>query len=559
MHDMNRDVARHLRLLGELLEISGKEPYKIRAYYRAADTISRLASPVDDMDEARLTDLPGIGENIARKVIEYVKTGAIHELTELEESVPSGLVGMLDLDGVGPKTIHALWTKMGIEDIAMLEKAAKNRRLRALHGFGPKKEEAIIQAVAGYRRKTSRMTRKEAEELIGRIEPAFPGKNFTVAGSFRRGRSTIGDIDIVSTEAPARTNALLQEVADEIIDQGERKTSFSIGDRRVDVRFCTPAFAGTMLLYLTGSKQFNIKMREIALSRGEKLNEYGIEDREEGRTYTFPDEASVFSFLGMDYIPPELREDQGEIEHARRHTLPELVRETDIRGDLHMHSSWSDGALSIAELARLGEERGYEYIACTDHSASLGVAHGLDAARLAKQHHEIEMSNRSHSCRILAGIEVDILGDGSLGLSGPVLADCDLVIASVHSGFKQDRDVMTRRILSAMENEHVDIIGHPTGRLLGKREAYLVDMERIISAAADTGTALEINASPYRLDLDDIYVREAHDHGVMLSIGTDAHTREEAAAIRFGVGIARRGWCGKQDILNTRPFKGFFT
>lgn len=555
MHGINREVAAQLKLMGDLLEIVGNESFKVRAYYRAADILGRLETPVSQMDQAELRNLPGIGINIARKIVEFTKTGAIHELEEIESSVPATLVELLDLEGVGPKTVHTLWTRMHIDSIEALESAAKNRRLRILHGFGAKKEQGILRAIRQSRRDTGRMTRLEAESIITRLEPVFSDTSFTIAGSYRRGVSTIGDIDIVTTGPAKHVNSMVRSVADEVIDEGDRRTSLRVGGRRVDIRFTEPGNAGAMLLYLTGSQQFNIRLREIALERGLKLNEYGVKERENGTIHSFPDEASVFSFLDMAFIPPELREDHGEIELARSHALPTLLNGEDVRGDLHMHSSWSDGAMSIEQLARLGEELGYEYIACTDHSASLGVAHGLDREDLRRQQQEIERINRETRCSVLAGVEVDILGDGTLAFPDAVLGDCELVIASVHSGFKQSEDVITRRILSAIHNDHVDIIGHPTGRLLGKRMPYAVDVERIIDAAADTGTALEINASPYRLDLDDIYVRRAHNHGALLAIGTDTHRREDATLMRHGIAIARRGWCAKSDVLNTRPLK----
>jgi DNA polymerase (family 10) len=311
-----------------------------------------------------------------------------------------------------------------------------------------------------------------------------------------------------------------------------------------------------MLLYLTGSKAFNIKLREIAIGKGFKLNEYGIEDHTTQSLKEFPTEEEVFSSLSMDYVVPELREDWGEVERASAHSLPVLVSQNEIRGDLHVHSTWSDGKLSPDELARTGEQLGYEYILCSDHSATLGIAHGLDENALKRQAHEIELVNRSSSCRIIHGTEVDILADGSLGLSSAALADLEIVIASVHSGFSQERDVMTRRVLSAIDHEHVDIIGHPTGRILGRREPYQIDMERVIDRARDTCTALECNASPYRLDLDDMFIREAIGKRVSIAIGTDAHDVSEFGHLRYGLVTCRRGWATRSDVLNTCSFSG---
>ena len=340
-----------------------------------------------------------------------------------------------------------------------------------------------------------------------------------------------------------------------MIDEGSRKTSFRCLGKRVDVRFSRPEQFGSMLLYLTGSKPFNIRMREHAIFRGFKLNEYGLEDRAGGTLKEFSTEEEIFSFLGMDYIVPELREDWGEVEAALAHRLPELVENEQILGDLHVHSNWSDGVLGLEEIARAGESLEYEYMLVSDHSATLGIAHGLDEEGIRKQMHEIEIINRSSSCHLIQGTEVDIMADGSLGLPSRILADLEVVIASIHSAFSQERDVMTRRMLAAVENDHVDIIGHPTGRILGRRQPAEIDIPRVIERAAETGTALECNASPFRLDLDDLYIREATRKKVKISLGTDCHHIEEFANIRYGVTTCRRGWATAGDLLNTMRHK----
>jgi DNA polymerase (family 10) len=548
----NRFIAEKLNLMGQLLEIQSENVFKIRAFYRAADVIDRMGSPVAGLDETALSSISGIGKAIAAKIREIVETGTFEELEEVRSGIPEPLIELLSLEGVGPKTVSTLWKKLNVQSVDDLEREARNHRIRALKGFGEKKEEGFLKAIAIRRgQSTGRMTRAEADRVVGRVTPALHPGTFEVAGSYRRGKSSVGDIDIVVSESASSVNPDLRRIADEIIDVGEKKTSLKVLGRRVDIRFSRPGQFGSMLLYLTGSKAFNIRLREIAIGKGYKLNEYGIEDRNRGGLREFPTEDELFSFLGMDYVVPELREDWGEVERAVSHTLPELVTGREIRGDLHVHSSWTDGKLSLPELAQAGDERGYEYLLCSDHSATLGISHGLDEQSLKRQAHEVELVNRVSSCQIIHGIEVDIMADGSLGLESRALAELDLVIASVHSGFTQDRDVMTRRLISAIENENVDIIGHPTGRIMGRRQPVAIDMDRVIDRARDTGTALECNASPHRLDLDDLHIREACLKGIRIAIGTDAHDPSEFGNIGYGVLICRRGWAGPGNVLNT--------
>ena len=551
MDSTNRRVAEKLHSMGELLELTGQNVFKVRAYYRAADVVERLPSAVTQYDERSLEQVGGIGVNIARKIVEIKETGSFRELEELKATIPASLVELLELEGIGPRTAHTLWQKLGIESIEDLEGAARGHRIRAVRGFGEKKEEKFLKSISSFRQRSDRMNRLEAEGVISRVTEILLPTTFEVAGSYRRGKSTIGDIDIVTTEPAALLNPRLRTVAEEIIDEGEKKTSLRCQNKRVDVRFTRPSRFGSMLLYLTGSKAFNIRMREIALNKGYKLNEYGIEDRSQGNLNTFATEEELFSFLGIEYIVPELREDWGEIEAATTHSLPNLVAIGDIRGDLHVHSNWSDGSLSLVELSGIGEKMGYEYIVCSDHSKTLGIARGLDEGALERQAHEIEVVNRDAPCRLVHGIEVDILADGSLGLPAQTLAELDIVIASVHSSFGQEKDIMTRRVLSAVDSDDVDIIGHPTGRIIGRRKPYEIDLSRVIERASDTGTALECNASPYRLDLDDVYIRESMKTGVKISIGTDSHGAEEFEHMRFGVSVMRRGWGTPKGVLNT--------
>ena len=551
MEVTNQQVAAQLNLMGQILEIKGDNIFKIRAFYRASESIERLATPVTVMDDTALSGIEGIGKNIVRKVREIAEKGTFDELEEAKSGIPESLIELLHLEGIGPKTVSTLWKKMNIQSIDDLERAAKGHRIRAIKGFGEKKEEGFLRAITMYRDQSGRMNREEADAVAGKLRSVLEPGMYEVAGSYRRGKSSVGDIDVVTTESPDRLNPRLRAIADAVIDAGDRKTSLRILGKRVDVRFSKPRQFGSMLLYLTGSKAFNIKLREIAISRGYKLNEYGIEDRSDGSLWEFSTEAELLSFLGLDYVVPELREDWGEVERALSHALPPLVEQDDIRGDLHVHSTWSDGSLSIKDLGTSGEERGYEYIVCSDHSSTLGIAHGLDEDALSKQAHEIELQNRSSSCRIIHGVEVDILADGTLGLPNRALGDLEIVIASIHSGFSQPQDIITRRILAAIEHDHVDIIGHPTGRLIGKRQGYAVDMSRVIERARETGTALECNASPYRIDLDDGYIREAVEKGVRIAIGTDAHEKAELLHMEYGITTCRRGWASRQDILNT--------
>ena len=553
MECTNRQVAETLRLIGQLLEIRGGNPYRIRAFTNGADAVDRLARPVGALSKDEVVALGGVGEHLAAVVREVCETGSSTELEALRDEIPSSLLELLRIEGVGPKTVGRLWRELGVTSVPELLVAVEKGRVRRMKGFGVKSEAEIRRGAERYAASERRMNRSTADALIaGLAEILAPGRS-VVAGSYRRGKATVGDIDIVSCEDPDELNPRLRLIADEVIESGSRRTSIRYRGERVDIRFTTLDAFGPMLLYFTGSKPFNIKLRDRALLEGLRINEYGIASRAGKDLRTFPTEAAMLEALDLPYIPPELREDAGEIEAAEHGRLPELVTAGDLRGDLHVHSNWSDGTLSLAELAAEGERRGYEYLIVSDHSGTLKVAHGLSERDLAEQRHTIEVINRDSSCRLIAGTEVDILSDGSLGFPDRVLADLELVIASLHGGLRQDQDQVTRRVIAACENENVNIIGHPTGRLIGRREAAAVDLGRLIEAAAAHGTALEINASPFRLDLEDTAVRAARDRGVRISIGTDAHRPGELDNLRHGVATARRGWCTAADVLNTLP------
>ena len=530
----NADVAERLALMGRLLEITGADRYRIGAYERAARQVERLSFRVAGLDEEELTRIPGIGTRIAGQIREIATTGSFAELEELQATIPGSLIELLKISGVGPRTLRTLREQLGILTIDDLEQAVKRRKLRNLPGFGSKKEETIARGIRQYRSRPDRMTRPAAEAVLAQIKAVLPAGQYAAAGSYRRGAATVSRVMVVTTADRA---AFADRVS-------------AVGERRLEVRFTEPARCGTALLCATGSAGFLERLREEALARGYGLTPEGLVENANGRVYTFSSEEEVFSFLGMAPIPPELREDRGEVELALRRALPDLIEIQDVRGDFHSHTTRSDGRQSLEDVAEAGDARGYDYIAITDHSSR------VSPEALAEQRAGIEQVNRRHGCQLLAGSEVEIKSDGSLGYPNRVLANLDLVIASVHSAQNQDQDVLTRRILTAMENEHVDIIGHPTGRLLGRRPAYAVDLERVMAHAAETGTALEINGSPHRLDLEDIYILHAKKRGVKLAAGTDAHRTGEFANMKNGVMLARRGWCAPDDLLNTLPLSG---
>ena len=549
----NRQVAETLRLIGQLLEIRGGNPYRVRAFMNGADAVDRLARPVAELSKEEVVALAGVGDHLAAVVREVCETGSSTELDALRAEIPPSLLELLRIEGIGPKTAGRLWRELGITSVADLLEATEKGRVRRMKGFGARSEAEMRRGAERYAASERRMNRSAADALIAGLAEVLAPGTYVVAGSYRRGKATVGDLDIVSCEDPGTLNPRLRVVADEVIESGQRRTSIRYRGERVDIRFTEPGGFGPMLLYFTGSKQFNIKLRDRALLEGLRINEYGIGGRAGQDLRTFPTEAAMLEALDLPYIPPELREDAGEIEAAEHDRLPALVGGDDLRGDLHVHSNWSDGTLSLAELAAEGERRGYDYLVVTDHSATLKVAHGLSERDLAEQRHTIEVINRDSSCRLIAGTEVDILSDGTLGFPDRVLADLEFVIASLHGGLRQEQDQVTRRVIAACENEHVDVIGHPTGRIIGRREPAAVDLGRLIEAAAVHGTALEINASPFRLDLEDPAVRAARDRGVRLSIGTDAHRPGELDNLRYGLATARRGWCSAADVLNTLP------
>lgn len=557
----NAQIAQVFYRIAELLDIKGENPFRVRAYEKAAMVIESLTEPVEKVyREGRLTEIPGIGKSIAEKIAELIETGRLSYLEELEASIPAGVVELLKIPEVGPKTAWLVYEKLGIKSIEEMEKAAREGKLRQLPGLGPKTEENILKGIERLRRFGERVplgiALPFARQVVEWLKERAPIDKIEPAGSIRRRKETIGDIDILvtSTQPLEVMDAFVSlPVVREVIAKGETKTSvITEMGIQMDVRVVEPDCFGAALQYFTGSKEHNIHLRKIAQDMGLKISEYGVfrgDEKIAGRT-----EEEVYGALNLPWIPPELREDRGEIEAAAEGKLPKLVEIKDIRGDLHTHTKHSDGNFTIKEMALAAKEMGYEYIGIADHTKGLGVAAGQDEEEILKEKEEIEKLNEElEGIRVLAGVEVNIRMDGTLDIDEEVLEQLDFVIASVHSAFKQPKEVMTERICKAMEREVVDILGHPTGRLIGKRDAYEVDGEILIDEAVRTGTILEINAFPDRMDLPDILCRAGKGKGAKFAINTDAHSIDQLNLIEYGVSTARRGWLEKEDIVNCLP------
>jgi len=557
----NKEISALFEKMADLMEFKGENPFKVSAYRKAARIIGDLTRGIEEIfQNGELKTIPGVGEGIAKKISEYLETGTVAAYDELHEGISDELMGIMNIPGMGPKTLSLIHKEVGIKDMADLRGALENGRLIGLPGMGEKKVENIKRGIELLARSRGRMNLGLAFPLASSIVESM--KRITglakieVAGSLRRMKEDIGDIDILATGSEGKKVIAaftgLPEVR-EVLVSGDTKGSIVVeGGTQIDLRVVKEESYGAALQYFTGSKPHNIHLRSIAKSKNIKINEYGIfkNDKRIGGSEEF----EVYTLLGMIWIPPELREDRGEIEAAQRGELPKLLEKSDIKGDLHVHSNWSDGSCDLDEIARWGKSMGYQYIAICDHTKSLRIARGLTEDRLLRQVDEIDHINeRLDGFQLLKGTEVDILSDGTLDLSDEVLNRLDIVIAAVHTGFKQPREKITRRILLAMQNPHVNIIAHPTGRLIGSREPYDVDLDRVMEMAAQTHTGLEINAYHERLDLNDIHCMRAKAHGVKISIGTDAHHPEQMWMMSLGVGVARRGWLEKADLLNCLP------
>jgi len=560
----NLELSRMFDRIARMLKIKGESLFKIRAYEKIALVLENLPIDIEIIyQQGGLSNIPGVGSAIAQKIEEFLTTGKLEYYEKLKETIPSGVIELLDISEVGPKTAKLLYEELGVDNMEKLEKAVRQHQIKDLPGMGEKSETNILRGIELYKRRKERVLLDTAlplaEEIVGSLRQLKETDKINFAGSLRRKKETIGDIDILVTsqkpEKIMKTFTSLTQVR-EIFAEGPTKSSvITKDDIHVDVRVVEPISFGAALQYFTGSKAHNIKLRELAIKRGLKINEYGIFDSETGqRIAPGEEEEEVYRILDLPFILPELREDRGEIKAAQEGRLPRLVEYPQIKGDLHLHSKWSDGAHTIRQMAEAAKKKGYKYIAITDHSQSLKFAGGLTEERLKEQIEEIRKLNQElDNFTVLTGIEVDIKSDGSLDFSDEILSKLDVVIAAIHSGFKQESKTITGRLVGAMQNRFVSIIAHPTGRLIGYRESYQVNIDKIMDMAAKTGTILEINAYPERLDLNDIHCRMAKDRGVQLAIETDAHSIDGLEFMNLGVDVARRGWLEEKDVINTLP------
>ncbi len=559
----NQEIARIFNDIADLLEIKGENPFRIRAYRRAALNIESLSSDIASIPEGELVKIPGVGRDLAGKIQEYIRTGTMKAYDELRQEVPGGLSLLLSVPGLGPKTAKLLFDTLQVKDLQDLERLARGHKLSGLPGIKDKTEENILKGIEMLKRGMERQPLGKvlplAKEIVNELRRNAPADKIQIAGSIRRWKETVRDIDILVTSPNPKAvmDAFIHlSHVKEVIMRGPTKSSviFDTGIQ-VDLRVVEEDSFGAALAYFTGSKAHNIRLREMAVRAGLKLNEYGMFRERDGKKLGGRNEEDVYRLLGLPFIPPEMREDSGEIEAALAGRLPHLIELTEIKGDLHVHTKSSDGSHDLDELIIEARKRGYEYIAITDHSKGLGIAHGLNEEKLLDEKMAIDALNKKlRGFRVLSGVEVDIRGDGRMDIDDEILKQLDVVVASIHSGFRQNREQITKRLVSAMRNPHVAIIAHPTGRLIGERDPYDADMQEILQVAQETGTAIEINAYPLRLDLNDVYARKAKEMGIPLVISTDTHIINQFDYMEYGVSLARRGWLEKKDVLNALPY-----
>jgi DNA polymerase (family X) len=561
----NADIAEIFNKIADLLDIEGANPYRVRAYRTAARTIGELPRSAADLVERGedLSELPGIGQDLAGKIKEIVETGTLAQLQELEKEIPKELGDLMDIGGLGPKRVHILHQKLGIKTPEDLREAVRQGKIRNLKGFGKKMEVKIaveIDKLVGAAKRFMLITVEETvQDLVDRLKGVKGVKEVIAAGSYRRRKETVGDIDILATceKGSGVMDAFVDyEDVEEVVARGPTRSTVVLrSGLQVDLRVLPEESYGAALHYFTGSKAHNIAVRKLGVKKGFKINEYGIFKGDKlvgGRR-----EEDVFAAVDLPFIVPELREDRGEIEAAQQDRLPQLITLKDVRGDLHTHTKVTDGRNTLEEMAEAAEARGYDYLAITNHSQRVTMAKGLDVKRLRQEMERIDRFNdKSGSIRLLKAIEVDILEDGSLDLPDDVLRELDLTVCSVHYNRNLSRQKMTERLIRAMDNPYFHILGHPTGRLIGKREPYEVDMEKFLKAAKERGCFMELDAQPDRLDLNDAHCKLAKDLGVKIAVSTDAHSVAELDFMRFGIGQARRGWLEADDVLNTRPLSG---
>ncbi len=557
----NIEIANIFNEIANILELKEDNPFRIRAYRRAALNLEGLTEDIEEIAKRNeLTEIPGIGKDLAEKIQKFLSTGHIEYYERLKKETPSILLELVTIPGIGPKTANLLYKNLKFKSIQDLEEMARLHKIAGLPGLKEKTEENILRGIEFIKKGKERMplgfALPIANDIIFNLKKLPETKRITIAGSVRRMKETVKDIDIlVTSNSPEKVMAefiKLPQIMD-VLAHGSTKSSVLTKDGiQVDLRVVEPESFGAGLAYFTGSQAHNIRLREMAVKKGWKINEYGVFNERTNSKIAGKEEEEIYKILGLPFIPPELREDTGEVEAAIKNRLPILIELKDIKGDLHVHSKWSDGSDSLEVLAEAAQRRGYEYIVITDHSKSLPVAGGLKEEELIKQVKEIEKLNKTlKGFRLLTGAEVDILSDGKLAFSDDILSMLDFAVAAVHSGFKQTKEVLTKRLIKAMQNKFVRCIVHPTGRLMGVREGYEVDFEEIYKAARDTNTAIEINAYPERMDLTDINCHRAKEVGVKLAISTDAHTKDQLDNILFGISVARRGWIEKDDVLNT--------
>jgi DNA polymerase (family 10) len=582
----NADVLALLDELADLLEIQGANPFRVRAYRNAVRTVAGLTRPLAEMVEEGedLTRLPGIGKDLAGYIEEIIRTGSFARLDELARAVPRSLVALVKLEGVGPKKAQKLWKELGVDTVDRLEELARAGKVEGVEGFGKRSVEKILRAIEDRRSLQGRFRISEAEDLVRgvveHVEEAPGVERLEIAGSLRRRKETIGDVDLLvqATDGEAVVRHFVGfPGATRVEAAGDTKGSLVLrSGLQVDLRVVPPESWGAALHYFTGSKEHSVRVRQRAQRMGLRVNEWGIYRVEEGDAGSEEEaevsggatrpvwedwervagatEEDVFAALGLPWIAPELREDRGEVEAALEGRLPELLTVADMRGDLQMHSTWSDGRNTLEEMVLACRERGYEYMAVTDHGPSLAMVQGLTPERARRQWEEIgRVRDAVPGIRVFRSVEVDILRDGTLDLPDDVLHEMDLVVASVHSFMEMDKTEMTERVLRAVHHPAVDILAHPTGRIINKRKAFAVDVEAILQAAVGTGVAVELNASPNRLDLSDVHVHRARELGVPVVVSTDAHSVRGLDVMRYGVDQARRGWLGPADVLNARP------
>jgi DNA polymerase (family 10) len=562
----NMEIAQILEEIADLLEIK-EIPFKPIAYRRAAETLKSLSEPVSELNQRQLIKLPGIGKNIAKKIDELNKTGHLIYFEELKKECPIEFESLLSVEGVGPKTVKLLYQSLEIKNLDELEEQAKHHRIRRLKGMSEKKENNILENIK-YARKTGRKLLGQmlplANEIKNKLEKLDKVADVEVAGSIRRRKETIGDIDIlVITDDPQEIMEYFinMDNVDRVIARGPTKSTVRlIGNVSCDLREVSYKSFGSALLYFTGSKEVNVELRKIAIKNGWKLSEYGLFKGDEiiaGQT-----EEEIFQKFRMEYMEPEIRESKEDVEKAINGRLPKLIGYSDLKGDLQMHTKWSDGKNTIKDMVNYAMSLNHEYIAITDHTAGLQLKNVMDEEKIKIQMKEIDKINEKiEGITILKGLEVNIDSNGKLDVKDGVLKDLDVVVASIHSGFRQSKEQLTNRIISAMENEHVNIIAHPTGRKIQQRDEYDLDLHRIFQTSVETDTFLEVNSHPIRLDLRDVHIKKAIEYGCKLVINTDAHTKEHLGDLEYGIATARRGWSEKEDIINTSTLKellGYF-